>query len=114
MKYITAIIRPEKLNTVQEALADMNIKGLTISDVQGYGQQKGHKEIFRGVEYDVKFNQKVKIELAVDNDNWQRVIDTIASKARSDKGKIGDGKIFVFDIQEAIRIRTGEKGESAL
>lgn len=114
MKYVIAVIRPEKLNSVQEALAEVSINGLTISDVQGYGQQKGHKEIFRGVEYDVKFNQKVKLEIGIPDELLDRVLDIITTKSRSDSGKIGDGKIFVFDLAEAVRIRTGEKGEMAL
>ena len=114
MKYITAIIRPEKLDKVQKGLDAINLNRLTVSDVQGYGQQKGHKEIFRGTEYEVRFVQKIKLELAVDDAYWEKVVDTITKEARSDEGKVGDGKIFVYELTEAVRVRTGEKGSSAL
>ena len=114
MKQIIAIIRPDKLKNVQDALNEINIKGLTITDVQGYGRQKGHKEIFRGVEYDILYTNKIKLEIVVDEQNVEQVIDCIIDNARSESGKIGDGKIFVLDVVDAIRIRTGEKGSSAL
>lgn len=112
MKFIVAIIRPDRLTSVQEALDSIGIHGITVSDVKGYGKQKGQKEIFRGMEYEVKFVQKVKLEIAVNANEWERVVETIVEKARS--GKIGDGKIFVYDLTETVRIRTGEKGSLAL
>lgn len=114
MKFIIAIIRPESLGKVQKGLDAINLNRLTVSDVQGYGQQKGHKEIFRGTEYEVRFVQKIKLELAVDDADLERVLDTLTKDARTDDGKVGDGKIFVLDLSEAIRIRTGEKGSAAL
>jgi len=114
MKLITAIIRPEKLNEVQTALDDMNCNRLTYTEVHGYGQQKGHKEIFRGAEYEIKYVQKVKIEIAINDSDCDKVIDVIMNTARTNNGKVGDGKIFVSDLSEVIRIRTGEKGESAI
>ncbi len=112
MKVVTAIIRPFKLDAVQQALADLQIEGLTVSEVRGYGRQKGQTEIYRGAEYAVKFLPKVKIEVAVGDDLAERVVETVRQAAGS--GKIGDGKIFVLDIEQAVRIRTGELNEAAL
>ena len=112
MKYIIAIIQPGKLTAVHEALLDIGITGMTVTEVQGYGRQKGKSEIYRGAEYTVHFLPKVKIELAVTAKMVAKAIDVI--KTASSSGKIGDGKIFTFDLQEAVRIRTNETGESAL
>ncbi|MDB9891069.1 P-II family nitrogen regulator [Alphaproteobacteria bacterium] len=112
MKYIIAIIQPGKLTAVHEALLDIGITGMTVTEVQGYGRQKGKSEIYRGAEYTVHFLPKVKIELALPAKMVAKAIDVI--KAASSSGKIGDGKIFTFDLQEAVRIRTNETGESAL
>jgi len=112
MKYIIAIIQPGKLTAVHEALLDIGITGMTVTEVQGYGRQKGKSEIYRGAEYTVHFLPKVKIELALPANMEANAIDVI--KTASSSGKIGDGKIFTFDLQEAVRIRTNETGESAL
>jgi nitrogen regulatory protein P-II 2 len=112
MKYIIAIIQPGKLTAVHEALLDIGITGMTVTEVQGYGRQKGKSEIYRGAEYTVHFLPKVKIELALPANMVAKAIDVI--KTASSSGKIGDGKIFTFDLQEAVRIRTNETGESAL
>ena len=112
MKKIEAIIKPFKLDDVKEALNGIGIKGMTISEVKGYGRQKGHKEIYRGAEYIVDFIPKVKLEIIVDSAQADKVIDTIIQAAKT--GKIGDGKIFVLPIEEVIRVRTGEKGEEAI
>ncbi|MDB2468881.1 P-II family nitrogen regulator [Alphaproteobacteria bacterium] len=112
MKYIIAIIQPGKLTAVHEALLDIGITGMTVTEVQGYGRQKGKSEIYRGAEYTVHFLPKVKIELALTAEMVAKAIDVI--KTASSSGKIGDGKIFTFDLQEAVRIRTNETGESAL
>ena len=112
MKYIVAIIQPGRLSAVHDALMAMGVEGLTTSEVQGYGRQKGKTEVYRGAEYTVNFLPKVKIEIAVDNKLAEGVCDAIKSAAES--GKIGDGKIFVLDLESATRIRTGETGTSAL
>ena len=112
MKLITAIIKPFKLDDIKTALGDAGVQGMTMSDVKGYGRQKGHTEIYRGAEYVVDFIPKVKIEVAVSDDMANLVIETIQNAAST--GKIGDGKIFVTSIEEVIRIRTGEKGQDAL
>ena len=112
MKKIEAIVQPFKLEEVKEALKAIGIDGMTISDVRGHGRQKGHKETYRGQEYNVDLLPKVKFELVVPNTRLDEVVDTITTAARS--GKIGDGKIFVTKIDEAIRIRNDEHGESAL
>ena len=112
MKYIVAIIQPGRLSAVHDALMAIGIEGLTTSEVQGYGRQKGKTEVYRGTEYTVNFLPKVKIEVAVDGTQVEGACDAIKSAAES--GKIGDGKIFVLDIHSAIRIRTGETGSSAL
>jgi nitrogen regulatory protein P-II 1 len=112
MKKIEAIIKPFKLDDVKEALNDIGIKGMTISEVKGYGRQKGHKEIYRGAEYVVDFIPKIKIEIVVDADVVHLAVDKIREAANT--GKIGDGKIFVSSIEEAIRVRTGETGNDAI
>ncbi len=112
MKKIEAIIKPFKLDDVKEALSDIGIQGMTVSETKGYGRQKGHKEVYRGAEYAVDFVPKLKLEIVVDDDMLEQVIDTIVKTAYT--GKIGDGKIFIHDIVDAVRIRTGERGKSAL
>ena len=112
MKKIEAIIKPFKLDEVKEALAKAGIQGLTVTEVKGFGRQKGHTELYRGAEYVVDFLPKVKIEMLLDDSQVPRVIDTMMRAART--GKIGDGKIFVLPVEEAVRIRTGERGEGAL
>ena len=112
MKMITAIIKPFKLDDVREAVADIGIQGITVTEVKGFGRQRGHTELYRGAEYVVDFLTKANIELAVDDCVAEQVIEAIANTART--GKIGDGKIFVTDLAEAIRIRTGETGAEAV
>jgi nitrogen regulatory protein P-II 2 len=112
MKQITAIIKPFKLEEVREALADCGVTGLTVTEVKGFGRQKGHTELYRGAEYVVDFLPKVKIEAAIDSALLDRVIEAIEGAART--GKIGDGKIFVYDLEQVVRIRTGETGKEAL
>ena len=112
MKQITAILKPFKLEEVREALAECGVTGLTVTEVKGFGRQKGHTELYRGAEYVVDFLPKTKIEAAVDDAIVDQVIDTIQSAART--GKIGDGKIFVSNLEQVVRIRTGETGNEAL
>lgn len=112
MKKIEAIIKPFKLDDVKEALSEVDIQGMTISEVKGHGRQKGHTEIYRGAEYVVDFIPKVKIEVVVTDDVLDTVIEKIEEAAKT--GKLGDGKIFVFDVEQAIRVRTGERGEDAI
>jgi len=112
MKMITAIIKPFKLDDVREAVADIGIQGITVTEVKGFGRQRGHTELYRGAEYIVDFLPKAKIELAVADDVAEQVIEAIANTART--GKIGDGKIFVTDLVQAVRIRTGETGAEAV
>ena len=112
MKMITAIIKPFKLDEVREALSEINVQGITVTEVKGFGRQKGHTELYRGAEYVVDFLPKTKIEAAVDDAIVDQEIDTIQSAART--GKIGDGKIFVSNLEQVIRIRTGETGNDAL
>ena len=112
MKRITAIIKPFKLDEVREALAEIGVSGLTVTECKGFGRQKGHTELYRGAEYVVDFLPKVKVEAAVSEDLLERAIEAIEGAART--GKIGDGKIFVYDLQQVIRIRTGETGKEAL
>jgi nitrogen regulatory protein P-II 2 len=112
MKMITAIIKPFKLDDVRQAVADIGIQGITVTEVKGFGRQRGHTELYRGAEYVVDFLPKAKIELAVADDILEQVIEAIANTART--GKIGDGKIFVTELTEAIRIRTGETGTEAV
>ena len=112
MKKIEAIIKPFKLDEVKDALNDKGIKGMTLSEVKGYGRQKGHKEIYRGAEYVVDFVPKVKLELIVDADQADEIAECIRQAALT--GKIGDGKIFILPVEEVIRVRTGEKGRNAI
>jgi len=112
MKKVEAIIKPFKLDDVKEALNEIGIQGMTITEVKGYGRQKGHKEIYRGAEYVVDFIPKIKIEVVIENEWVDKVTDKIREAART--GKLGDGKIFVINIEEAIRVRTGEKGKDAI
>ncbi len=112
MKKIEAIIKPFKLDEVKEALSDIGIQGMTVSEVKGFGRQKGHTELYRGAEYVVDFLPKIKIEVVVRDDLVARVVETIQGAAKT--GRIGDGKIFVLPVEEAIRIRTGERGEDAM
>ena len=112
MKKIEAIIKPFKLEDVKDALGEIGLSGLTVSEVKGFGRQKGHTELYRGAEYVVDFLPKVKIEIVVSDDDMEKAIDAIQSVAKT--GRIGDGKIFVIDVEEAIRIRTGEKGSDAI
>ena len=112
MKMITAIIKPFKLDDVREALSDIGVQGVTVTEVKGFGRQKGHTELYRGAEYVVDFLPKVKVEAAVAADLSDQVIEAITKAAST--GKIGDGKIFVFDLEHVVRIRTGETGPDAL
>ncbi len=112
MKLVTAIIKPFKLDDVREALAEVGVQGITVTEVKGFGRQKGHTELYRGAEYVVDFLPKIKLEVAVTDDLVERVIETIQGSART--GKIGDGKIFVSALQQVIRIRTGELDGDAL
>jgi len=112
MKLITAIIKPFKLDDVRQAVADMGIQGITVTEVKGFGRQRGHTELYRGAEYVVDFLPKTKIEMAVADDVAEQVIEAITNTART--GKIGDGKIFVMNLEEVIRIRTGETGPEAV
>ena len=112
MKLVTAIIKPFKLDEVREALAEVGVTGLTVTEVKGFGRQKGHTELYRGAEYVVDFLPKVKIEVVVKDDQVESAIDAIVKSART--GKIGDGKIFVTSVEQVIRIRTSETGEAAV
>lgn len=112
MKLVTCIVRPEKLDTIKEALDTLHIVGMTVSDVRGFGRQKGQVEHYRGGTYTINFISKVKIDLVVQDEDVAKVLSTIGDAART--GNVGDGKIFVLDVENAMRIRTGEKGTSAL
>ena len=112
MKKIEAIIKPFKLDDVREALTEIGITGMTVTEVKGFGRQKGHTEVYRGAEYAVDFLPKIKMELVLRDDQVDQAVDVIIETARS--GKIGDGKIFIFPVEEAIRIRTGERSDSAV
>jgi nitrogen regulatory protein P-II 2 len=112
MKMITAIIKPFKLDDVREALSDIGVQGITVTEVKGFGRQKGHTELYRGAEYVVDFLPKVKVEIAVDTDVAEKVIEAVRGAANT--GKIGDGKIFVSTVEQVVRIRTGETGTEAL
>jgi len=112
MKLIMAVIKPFKLDEVREALSNLGVEGMTVSEVKGFGRQKGHAEIYRGAEYTVHFLPKVKLEIAANDEMVEGIIEAI--KATAETGKIGDGKIFVYDISSAIRIRTGETDKEAL
>ncbi|MHB1004706.1 MAG: P-II family nitrogen regulator [Chloroflexota bacterium] len=112
MKKIEAVFKPFKLEQVKDALTQVGVHGMTVSEVKGFGRQRGHKEIYRGAEYEVDFVPKVKVEVVVDEEIAARVVETIVATART--GKIGDGKIFVYPVEEVIRIRTGERGPDAV
>jgi len=112
MKLVTAIIKPFKLDDVRDALAEIGVQGVTVTEVKGFGRQKGHTELYRGAEYVVDFLPKVKIEVAIDSKQLDKVLEAITKAART--GKIGDGKIFVYDVDQVVRIRTGETGKEAL
>ena len=112
MKLVTAIIKPFKLDDVRESLSEIGVQGITVTEVKGFGRQKGHTELYRGAEYVVDFLPKVKIDVAIDDKDLDRVIEAITKAANT--GKIGDGKIFVADLNQVIRIRTGETGNDAL
>ena len=112
MKLVSAIIKPFKLDEVREALSQLGVQGITVTEVKGFGRQKGHTELYRGAEYVVDFLPKVKLEAAVDDAVLEQVIEAIEGAART--GKIGDGKIFVYDLEQVVRIRTGESGKDAL
>ena len=112
MKKIEAIIKPFKLDEVKDALNALGVQGMTVTEVKGYGRQKGHVELYRGAEYDISFIPKVKIDVVVADSLLDKVVSTILEKAKT--GKIGDGKIFISDIKDIIRIRTGERGETAI
>ncbi|GBE10621.1 nitrogen regulatory protein P-II 2 [bacterium BMS3Bbin12] len=112
MKMVTAIIKPFKLDDVREALSEIGVKGITATEVKGFGRQKGHTELYRGAEYAVDFLPKIKLEIAIDDDMVERVVEGVINAART--GKIGDGKIFVGPLEQAVRIRTGESGPESL
>ena len=112
MKLIKCIIQPYKLDDVKEALAGMKVQGMTVTEVKGFGRQKGHTELYRGAEYTVDFVPKVEVEIVVSDNMVKGALDAVVKSARS--GKVGDGKIFVMDVEEAVRIRTGESGDTAL
>ena len=112
MKMVSAVIKPFKLDDVREALSDIGVQGITVTEVKGFGRQKGHTELYRGAEYVVDFLPKVKIEIAIPDELLDRVTEAIMNAAKT--GKIGDGKIFVYELEQAIRIRTGETGVDAL
>ena len=112
MKMVTAVVKPFKLDEVREALSAIGVQGVTVTEVKGFGRQKGHTELYRGAEYVVDFLPKVKVEAAIKDDMAERVIEAIEKSANT--GKIGDGKIFVFDLEQVVRIRTGETGADAL
>lgn len=112
MKKVEAIIKPFKLDEVKEALQEVGLKGMTVTEVKGFGRQKGHTELYRGAEYVVDFLPKVKIEVIVEDDILDRAVEAIQTAAKTDR--IGDGKIFIFDVQDIVRIRTGERGADAL
>jgi nitrogen regulatory protein P-II 1 len=112
MKQITAILKPFKLDDVREALAEVGVSGLTVTEVKGFGRQKGHTELYRGAEYVVDFLPKMKVEVVVNTADVDRCVEAIVNAART--GKIGDGKVFVYDLEQVVRIRTGETGREAL
>jgi len=112
MKLVMAIIKPAKMEAVREALTSIGVEGLTATEVKGYGRQRGHTEIYRGAEYEIHFIPKIKLEIAVPADLVSRVIDTVTEAAHT--GQIGDGKIFVYDIEQVVRIRTGERDDDAI
>jgi nitrogen regulatory protein P-II 1 len=112
MKKIEAIIRPFRIDDVREALSEIGVKGMTLTEVKGYGRQKGHTELYRGSEYQIDFLPKIKVEVVVADGMTEKVVDTIIKAAKT--GQVGDGKIFIYDVEDAVRVRTGESGEDAL
>jgi nitrogen regulatory protein P-II 1 len=112
MKKVEAIIRPFRIDDVREALGEIGVKGMTLTEVKGYGRQKGHTELYRGSEYQIDFLPKIKIEVVVADRLADKVVDTILNAAKT--GQVGDGKIFIYDVEDAVRVRTGESGEDAL
>lgn len=112
MKYIIAVVKPHRLEEIRTALTNVGVEGMTVSDVKGFGRQKGHSEVYRGAEYQVDFVPKVKLEIAIAAGEASKVVEAIQSSAKTDR--IGDGKIFVLDLEEAVRVRTGETGAAAL
>jgi nitrogen regulatory protein PII len=112
MKYIIAVVKPHRLEDIRTALTNVGVEGMTVSDVKGFGRQKGHSEVYRGAEYQVDFVPKVKLEIAVAASEVSKVVEAIQNSAKTDR--IGDGKIFVLDLEEAVRVRTGETGAAAL
>lgn len=112
MKLVTAVIKPFKLDDVRDALADIGVRGMTVTEVKGFGRQKGHTELYRGAEYAVDFLPKIKLEVAVEDQQLDRVLEAIAAAAKTDK--IGDGKLFITNLEQVIRIRTGETNQDAL
>ena len=114
MNFIIAVIQPPKLDAVREALSAVGVAGITVTDAQGYGRQKGHKEVYRGHEYAVNFVRKVRLEIACEASLTDKAVEAITKAARTGEGKVGDGKIFVFEMKDTIRIRTGERGSVAI
>ena len=114
MKFVTAIIKPFKLDEVREALSSIGVQGITVTEVKGFGRQKGHTELYRGAEYVVEFLPKVKLEIAITDEQVEEVIETISTACKINGGKIGDGKIFVTNLEQVVRIRTNESGPEAL
>ena len=112
MKLVTAVIQPHKLDDVREALAEVGVQGMTVTEARGFGRQKGHREVYRGAEYVIDFLPKVKLEIALSDDQVERAIDAVERSAKT--GNVGDGKIFVSNLEQAVRIRTGETGPDAL
>ncbi len=112
MKMIVAVINPAKLQSVKDAVAELGVRGISVSEIKGFGRQKGHKEVYRGAEYDVEFLPKTKLEMVVDDDAVGGVVEAVQKAAHS--GKLGDGKIFIIPVEEAVRIRTGETGDAAI
>jgi nitrogen regulatory protein P-II 1 len=112
MKKIEAIIRPFRLDDVREALAELGVKGMTLTEVKGYGRQKGHTELYRGSEYQIDFLPKIKLEMVVPDKLADKVVETVLKAAKT--GQVGDGKIFIYNVEDVVRVRTGESGESAL
>ncbi len=114
MKMVQAVIKHTRLDAVQKALTAIDVHGITVTEAKGFGRQKGHTEVYRGVEYEVRFLPKVKLEVATPDEKFEEVLAVIQKAARTGEGEIGDGKIFVFNLQDVIRIRTGERGEEAI
>ncbi len=112
MKLVTAVIKPHQLDAVKEALHAMGVSGMTVSEVQGYGRQKGHTEVYRGAEYTVEFLPKIRVDILIDEIDAEKVVDAVVAASRT--GKIGDGKVWVTSVEEVVRVRTGERGLDAL